>query len=304
MEGEECDLSVQGPYPILFIPKACTTLDTNCELSENVFIHLNISTPDTEGNENAIYKGFCNVKVMDGRNINIRYASPNSYSNLEALPVILTEANQITIPAYNDSQVWIDPARSPFVYNRCDSPPLETYTVNKSIENHVTIDQHNTYITQNVFSCSNEAIRYSPIEIEEQKTVKKNQENRQTSDGYNLYEEDEFKYGVFLSQLSEEINEKEARVRDQRNNLGLQTDNGALKQLMSTNIQSVSKQQKTILFLGHDSESGQTVQNISINDPLLECVGAGEVETEVTIGKLFINNILSCWTSGCQCDCT
>ncbi|KAJ8719982.1 hypothetical protein PYW07_012025 [Mythimna separata] len=278
MEGEENHVNFEGPYPILFIPKVCTTLETNCELAENVFIHLDISSPDTEGNETAIYKGFCNVKVMDGRDINIRYASPNSYSSIENMPVILTEANQIAIPAYNDSQVWIDPARSPFVYNNCDSPPVETYTVNQTTDNHVTIEQHNTYIMQNVYSY-NEAVRYSP----EHKTVKKIQENVQTSDGYNMYEEDEFECGVFLSQMSEEINEKDARARDEKNFVGLQTDNGALKQLMSTDIQSVSRQQKTILFLGHDSQSGQTVQNIAINDPTLECVGAGEVENEVTI---------------------
>lgn len=287
MEGEGNNLSFDGPYPILFIPKACTTLETNCGLSENVFIHLDISSPDTEGKETSIYKGFCNVKVMEGRDINIRYASPNGNSSIENMPVILTEANQIAIPAYNDSQVWIDPARSPFVYNRCNSPPLETYTINENTENHVTIEQHNTYITQNVYSY-NEAIQYSPA-CEEQKTVKKIQENVQNSDGYNVYEEDEFECGVFLSQMSEEINEKDARARDEKNFVGLQTDNGALKQLMSTDIQSVSRQQKTILFLGHDSQSGQTVQNIAINDPSLECVGASEVESEVTIGECFIN---------------
>lgn len=282
MEGEECNINVEEPYPILFIPKVCTPLETHCDVSENVFIHLNISSPDTEGNETVIYKGFCCVKVVDGNDINIRYGSPDSSSSSDNIPVILTEANQISFPPYNDSQVWIDPVRSPYVYNRCDSPPQESYTIHESQENRITIAQHNTYITQNVYNY-NDTNRYSPVS-EEQKAVKKVQ------DSYNMYEEDEFECGVFLSQLSEEImNEKETKAREERKFVGLQTDNEALKQLMSTDIQSASRQQKTILFLGHDSESGQTIQNISINDPSMECIGAGEVDNEVIIGKLFYN---------------
>uniref|UniRef100_A0A2A4JW29 C2H2-type domain-containing protein n=1 Tax=Heliothis virescens TaxID=7102 RepID=A0A2A4JW29_HELVI len=285
MEGEESNNNVEGPYPILFIPKVCTPLETNCEMSENVFIHVNISSPDTEGNDTVIYKGFCNVKVVDGNDINIRYSSPSNSSgndNNNNLPVILAEANQISYPAYNDSQVWIDPMRSPYVYNRCESPPQETYTIHESHDNHITIEQHNTYVTQNVYSF-NEAIRYSPV-IDEPKVVKKTQENVQTSEGYNIYGEDEFECGVFLSQLSEEIiHDKEMRSRDERKFVGLKTDNEALKQLMSSDIQSVSRQQKTILFLGHDSESGQTVQNIAINDPSVECVEASDTEKEVTV---------------------
>lgn len=288
MEGTENNLNVEGPYPILFIPKVCTTLETNCGMSENVFIHLNIKSPDTEGNETVIYNGFCNLKVVEGNDINIRYGSPNSLSSSENIPVILAEANQITFPAYNESQVWIDPARSPYVYNRCETPPLESYTITEGPDNHITIEQHNMYITQNVYNC-NEPIRYSPVS-NEQKLVKKVSEPVQHSDGYNMYEEDEFECGVFLSQLSEEIiNEKETRARDERKFVGLQTDNEALKQLMSTDIQSVSRQQKTILFLGHDSESGQTIQNISINDPLMECAGTGEVDSEIVVGKLIFH---------------
>ncbi|XP_035437984.1 zinc finger protein 429-like [Spodoptera frugiperda] len=282
MEGEECNINVEAPYPILFIPKVCTQLETHCQVSENVFIHLNISCPDTFGNETVIYQGFCNVKVLDGNDINIRYGSPDSLTSNENIPLILTEANQITFPAYNDSQVWIDPARSPYVYNRCDSPPKENYTVREAHNNHITIEQHNTYITQNVYQY-NEAVRYSSV-CEEQKAVEKIQESAQNPNGYNMYEEDEFECGVFLSQLSEEIiHEKETRARDERKFIGLQTDNEALKQLMSSDIQSVSRQQKTILFLGHDSESGQTVQNIAINDPSLECRGARAMETEVPV---------------------
>ncbi|XP_075977240.1 uncharacterized protein LOC142977308 [Anticarsia gemmatalis] len=282
MEGESCNLNMEEPFPILFIPKVCTPLETNCEVSENVFIHLNITSPDTEGNETVIYNGLCNVKVVDGNDINIRYGTPKSDSTNENIPVILTEANQITFPAYNDSQVWIDPARSPYVYNRCETPPLESYTIHEGPDNHITIEQHNTYITQNVYNY-NEAIRYSPIS-DEQKTIKKVNEPVQNSDSYNMYEEDEFECGVFLSQLSEEIiNEKGTRAREERKFVGLQTDNEALKQLMSTDIQSVSRQQKTILFLGHDSESGQTIQNIAINDPMMECAGTGEAETEIIV---------------------
>nr|CAB3507544.1 unnamed protein product [Spodoptera littoralis] len=243
MDGEECtNINVEAPYPILFIPKVCTQLETHCQLSENVFIHLNISCPDTFGNETVIYQGFCNVKVLDGNDINIRYGSPDSLPSSDNIPLVLTEANQITFPAYNDSQVWIDPARSPYVYNRCNSPPKESYTIREAHNNHITIEQHNTYITQNVYQY-NEAIRYSSV-CEEQKAVERYKK----------------------------------------------TDNEALKQLMSSDIQSVSRQQKTILFLGHDSESGQTVQNIAINDPSLECRGARAMETEVTVDESNTNS--------------
>ncbi|CAH0625233.1 unnamed protein product [Chrysodeixis includens] len=273
MEGEESNLS-QGPYPILFIPKVCTPLETNCEMSENVFIHVNISTPDTDGNDAIIYKGFCNVKVTKSNDINVTYGANDN--DCKDIPVILAEANQISFPAYNDSQVWIDPARSPYVYNRCDSPPQEAYTIHETRDNHITIEQHNTYITQNVYNY-NETVRYSPTS-EEHKTVKKGR-----TDSYNMYEEDEFECGVFLSQLSEEIiNEKEIRDRDERKFVGLKTDNEALKQLMSSDIQSASRQQKTILFLGHDAEYGQTIQNISLNDPTVECLGNSDREVEVT----------------------
>nr|XP_049700597.1 PR domain zinc finger protein 5-like [Helicoverpa armigera] len=284
MEVQECNNNVEGPYPVLFIPKVCTSLETNCEMSENVFIHLNITSPDTEGNETVIYKGYCNVKVIDGGDISVKFNSPNIYSSNDNnnLPVVLAEANQITFPTYNDSQVWIDPMRSPYVYNRCESPVQETYTIHESHDKQITIEQHNTYITQNVYSYK-EAIQYSPVS-DEPNVVKKTQENVQTAEGYNIYEEDELECGVFLSQLSEEIiiHENETRTRDERKFVGLKTDNEALKQLMSSDIQSVSRQQKTILYLGHDSESGQTVQNIAIDDPLVECVQAN-TEKETTI---------------------
>lgn len=287
MESGNCNMSVDCPYPLIFIPKICTPLETNCKVSENVFIHLNISSPDTDGNDTAIYNGLCNVKVIDNIDINIRYDTQSCETNNEQIPVILAETNQIMCPAYNDSQVWIDPVRSPFVYNRCETPPLE-YTITEGPDNHITIEQHNTYITQNVYNY-NEAVCYSPVS-DEQKAVKKVTEPVQNSDNYNMYEEDEFECGVFLSQLSEEIiNEKETRARDERKFVGLQTDNEALKQLMSTDIQSVSRQQKTILFLGHNSESGQTIQNISINDPTMECSRTGEEKSEVVVGKLHIN---------------
>ncbi|KAL4718485.1 hypothetical protein ACJJTC_004007 [Scirpophaga incertulas] len=257
-------------YPVLLIPKRCTTLETSCDLTDNVFIDLNITSADTEGNEMCIYNGFCNVKIIDSYDVNVQHVeTPTdvvpSYNESESAP----EGNQPQFPPYNQSQVWIDPARSPYVYNSYDSTATQEYSIcHQTRSSHITVEQHNTYITQNVYN-HNESIHYSAPP--EQGNV-------------NYYEEDEFECGVFLSQLPEEIlQEKESKAREERKYIGLQTDNGALKQLMSTDIQSVSKQRKTILFLGHDSHCGQTIQKIAVNDPTLVCVGPDEIDHEVVI---------------------
>ncbi|XP_072948398.1 uncharacterized protein [Epargyreus clarus] len=293
MESDAFVSGAEGLYPILIIPKTCTTLETNCEVSDNVFIDLNITSPDIEGNDTCIYSGFCNVKLIDNGDVNTQD---------QGLSVATSDANnndQVTIvdsgttyPAYSQSQVWIDPARSPFVYNNYDTAESqERYSVyHQSHTSHITVEQHNTYITQNVYNCK-ESVHYSPIDEFEHKKFRKiqNETNNQNSlEEQNLYEDDEFECGVFLSKLPEEIwNEKETKAREEMKYVDLQSDNDALKQLMSSDIQSLSKQQKTILFLGHDSHFGQTIQKIAINDPYLECVVAdqNDVENEVVIGE-------------------
>lgn len=283
-------------YPVLLIPKKCTALETTCEVTDDVFIDLSITSADTDGNEMCLYSGFCNIKLIDSYDVNIREASTSSApdtNEMDPIQVVGETSGQSSYPPYSQSQVWIDPARSPFVYNNYDTPESQgRYSVyHQTHSSHITVEQHNTYITQNVYNYS-EPIHYSPAEEFEHKKFRKIQTgdtNPQNSTGEpnNPYEDDEFECGVFLSQLSEEIiNEKEARAREELRYIGLQSENDALKQLMSSDIQSMSKQQKTILFLGHDSHFGQTIQKIAVNDPSLECVAGGELDQEIVVGKL------------------
>lgn len=275
-------------YPVLLIPKKCTSFETNHDASDNLLIVVNITSPDTEGNETCIYSGFCNVKFIDSYDVNISDIEINGQtdSNENPIPIIVNDANQSYAP-YTQSQVWIDPARSPYVYNSHDAVgSQEHYSVyQQSHSSRITVEQHNTYITQNVYNYK-ESIQYSPVEEFEHKKFRKipNNDSSQVIDT-NLYENDEFECGVFLTQLPEEImQENENRAREELKHIDLQSENDALKQLMSSDIQSLSKQQKTILYSGHDSHYGQTIQKIRINDPSLECVENG-VENEVVVGK-------------------
>ncbi|CAH2041743.1 unnamed protein product, partial [Iphiclides podalirius] len=292
MEQEIFSMGTEMLYPVLLIPKRCTTLETTCEVTDDVFIDLSITSTDTEGNKMCLYSGFCNIKVIENYDVDTREgssSSPPDTNDLDPIQVV-TEANaQSSYPPYSQSQVWIDPARSPFVYNNYDASESQgRYSVyhHQTHSSHITVEQHNTYITQNVYNCS-EPVHYSPAEEFEHKKFRKIQTgdpNPQNSSAEpnNPYEDDEFECGVFLSQLSEEIiNEKEARAREELRYIGLQSENDALKQLMSTDIQSMSKQQKTILFLGHDSHYGQTIQKIAVNDPSLECVAGSELDYEI-----------------------
>ncbi|XP_045451786.1 zinc finger protein 85-like [Melitaea cinxia] len=283
MEEEIFITDTEGLYPVLLIPKKCTTLETNCEATDNVFIDVNITSPDTEGNDMCIYNGFCNVKLIDNYDVNLNEADTNSQSsdnNDNSTAVAVTEAANQTYPPYSQSQVWIDPTRSPYVYNSYDTvESQERFSVyHQSHSSHITVEQHNTYITQNVFNYK-ESIQYSPVDDTENKKLKKIQSTDpgQPPIDQNLYENDEFECGVFLSQLPEEImQEKENKAREELKYIGIQSENDALKQLMSSDIQSLSKQQKTILYLGHDSHYGQTIQKIAVNDPSLECVDSGK----------------------------
>ncbi|XP_063538303.1 zinc finger protein 836-like isoform X1 [Cydia strobilella] len=279
-------------YPVLLLPKKCTTLETNCEVSDNVFIEMNISSPDTEGNEMCIYSGFCNVKLIDSYDMNISHKTkenvPTEYNDNDLIPVLIDESGNQIADAYNQSQVWIDPARSPYVYNHYDTNPQEHYSVyHNTRTNHITVEQHNTYITQNVYNYNKEPPTYPTDEFEHKKfrkvQVSESSTQQNTTDpNFNLYEEDEFECGVFLSQLPEEIlQENENRVREERKYIDIPSDNGALKQLMSSDIQTSSKQRKTILFLGHDSHYGQTIQKIAMNDPFLVCSVKEEVNSQV-----------------------
>lgn len=86
------------------------------------------------------------------------------------------------------------------------------------------MQQHHTYITQNVYNCKEsnvhnykEASEQSPVKDFEYMRYKKVQEMGTTAPmdtNMSYYEEDEFQCGVFLSQLPEEImNEEQTRAR-------------------------------------------------------------------------------------------
>jgi hypothetical protein len=288
---EQANVS-QLVYPVLIIPKRSTKLESICEVSDDVFIKLKITTSDTDGDEMCIYSGFCNVKLIDNHNTNVHLIELSTDTG--TLTIIENKtSNEPVNQIDNQSQVWIDPVRSPYVYNSYDATETQEHVCQQTPFGHITVEQHNTYITKNVYNYNN-TINYTPPEDFEQKRFRRTpvpeelpQQNATDPNNFiNFYEVDEFECGVFLSQLSEEImNEKETKDREEKKFIGLESENGALKQLMSPDIQSVSKQRKTILFLGHDSHRGQTIQKIAVNDPMLVCAGPGEVDHEVEIGK-------------------
>lgn len=261
-------------FPVLLIPRSCTKLVTECEATDNVLIDLNITSLDIEGNTICIYSGFCNVKVIDSYDVDIQEGDSNSQSSdsLDDNPVIVSEAgNQVANITYSQSHVWIDPARSPYVYNNYDSlGSQECYAVYH--QSNITVEQHSTLITQNIYNYK----EGSTNEEYEQSKLKKNT----LIESDHLYKDDDC--NVFLSQL-ENINEKQ-KLKEERCNT--QNDSGALKQLMSSDIQSVSKQQKTIMYLGNDSHYGQTIQNIAINDPSLKCID-NSYDNDFAIGKCY-----------------
>ncbi|KOB74752.1 putative ZNF91L, partial [Operophtera brumata] len=289
MDSGNVVIDSEMAYPILFIPKKCTTLETNCELTDNVYIDVNITSPDTEGNDTSIYSGFCNIKLVDSYDVNLNQVeSPDSSTgepDLEQMPVILSDPNQYQ--PYNQSRVWIDPSRSPYVYNDYEPANQEQYSIRESA-GLITVEQHNTYITQNVYNCKEsndlshkEATQQSYVKDYEYKRYKKVQETVATAPmdtNMSYYEEDEFECGVYLSQPASR-QRKTIMFLGHDSNSGQTIQNisyndpfvtfNALKQLMSSDMQPASKQRKTIMFLGHDSNSGQTMQNISYNDPFV-----------------------------------
>lgn len=270
-------------HPLLCIPKKLTNLETNCEISDNVFIEVNITSPDTEGNETCIYNGFCNIKLVGEYDVQYEPQQVDlQQQENRNISIIVTDKPNTPY----DSQVWIDPATSPYVYNQYDKPQTQEYSVcTQKRTSRIMFEQHNTCITKNVYNYK-EAIRYSSYdEVEDAKLKRQESCQPVRSSDLNMYEEDEFECGVFLSHLPEEImNEKQNRDMEEQKYVNVQSDNGALNQLMSSDIQSVSKQRKTILYLGPEPHNGQTIQQIAYRDPAVGCSGlANEVDNEVII---------------------
>ncbi|XP_039757034.1 zinc finger protein 708-like [Pararge aegeria] len=262
-------------YPVLLLPKKCTMLETNCEATDNVYINLNISSQDRQGNEMNIYSGFCNVKIIDS-DVDVLHEMDNNQFDTDNV------LGEITLPDCNDvynenqSEMLIDPTNNPYVNNDYDVKEAdENYSVYQAHREHITVRHHNTYITQNVYNY-NEAVHYSPfMEFEHKKfgRVQMSEMNPQPSDpGL----DEELECGVFLSQLPEEIMlANESKAREEMKYIDLPTENDAIKQLMSSDMQTMSKQQRTILYLGHNSHYGQTIQKISVNDPKVKCIETG-----------------------------
>lgn len=285
MHLNDSAMETQKVHPLLCIHKQLTSLETHCDITDNVFIEVNITSPNTEGNETCIYTGFCNIKLV--ADYDVHYKSQemgiNDQDN-QNISIIITE--KPSTPC--DSQVWIDPANSPYVYNRYDQAEGQEYSVcTQTNTNRIMYEQRNKYITKNVYNYK-EAVRYSAYDENEDLKLRR-QENcpQARSSDINMYEDDEFECGVFLSQLPEEImNEKQNRELEEQKYVNVQSDNGALNQLMSSDIQSVSKQRKTILYLGPEPRNGQTIQQIAYHDPGVGCAGLiTEVDNEVEICK-------------------
>lgn len=269
--------------PLLCIPTKLTPLETYCEIDDNVFIEVKITPVDVEGYVPCIYNGFCNIRLVEEYEVQYQPQEMN-IEETDGQNKSIIIANKQSTPY--DSQVWIDPARSPYVYNQYDEPEAQEYSeCTQTRTSPIRYEKRNTYITKNGYN-DKEADRYSSFDDVED-TNYKQQENCQAvkSLDLNMYDENEFECGVLLSNLPEEIiNEKQHRDLEEQKYVNVQSKNGALTQLMSSDIQSVSKQRKTILYLGPEPTNGQTVQQIAYNDPALGCSGlASEVDNEVVI---------------------
>ncbi|XP_068629985.1 zinc finger protein 431-like [Battus philenor] len=102
-------------------------------------------------------------------------------------------------------------------------------------------------------------------EDNKQKNVSTCEIRRNYSPENNFYENE-----VFLPRLNGEINEKDSKESEGFSYMGLDTENSALKQLMSPDVY-LNKQQRTVLF-DHDNGSRMTIEKIAVDDPLVECI--------------------------------
>lgn len=269
--------------PLLCLPKHLTNLERNCDVSDGIFIAVNITSPDNEGHENCIYNGFCNVKVVE--NYHVHYKNQEMGLDVQDnISVVIEEApNTPQAP-----QVWADPGINPYVYNGHDGAEAQEYSVcTETRTGRVMFQQHDTYITKSVYNYM-EAVRYGSFnEVEDTNLGRRESYAPAQSMDFSVYEEDEYECGVFMSRMPETImNQSQNRDLEEQKYANVQSENGALNQLMSSDIQSGSKQRKTILYLGPEPQNGQTIQQIAYHDPAVECPSlAGEVGNEVVIRK-------------------
>lgn len=261
------------------------------DVADKIYLNIRITLPDQDGV--AFYSGCCFIKVEEPPKISEVDLPEKDKSNsfnindldINQMPIILAEASQSPYPFYNKSRVWIDPSRSPYVYNQYDSLSHDTYSIHEKA-NKITVQHHNTYITQNIHNYDHTSAQPHSLDrdLEQKEFI--------TPPISNIQEELDFDKDVSdsdvcLSQIAQQNSVKKSKSLKKRfgKTEVVNGKNEALKQLMSTEIQSTSKQRKTILYSGKDSSSGQTIQNISYSDPKIQCCDI-EVGHEVTIGEL------------------
>ncbi|XP_045774155.1 PR domain zinc finger protein 5-like isoform X1 [Maniola jurtina] len=268
MEEEEIVIGeMDADHPILFIPKHLTTLETNCAVSDNVFIDLNITSADSEGNVMNVYSGFCNVKVINSYDVDDNDGEMNYLSDSDNV------LGEITLPDSNDSnetEMLIDPTYNPYVSGAMEA---ENYSIYQSHREHITVRQHRSYLKRKVNNYS-ESMQYAQfMEFEHTKFKQVKMSNETNPQHVDPSLNDQLECGLFLTQLPEEIRlANENRAREERKYIDLPSDNVAIKQLMSSEVQAMPRTQHTIMLLGDNSQNGQTIQTMAINDPRVKCL--------------------------------
>ncbi|XP_034839153.2 zinc finger protein 723-like [Maniola hyperantus] len=259
-------------HPILLIPKHLITFETNCAASDRVFINLKITTADTEGNDVNLYSGLCNIKLIN--------YSPDDHNNGEidcgsnSGNVLSETINDDTI----ESERLIDQTYNPYVSDAYEAE--ENYTIYQSHNEHITVRQHD--IEKNV------NVQYSPaMEFEHKKFKQMKMSNEPEPQHAGPSLDEHLECGLILSTLSQEIMKAdENRARQEMKYVDMPSDNVAVKQLMSSEVQGSRRCQRTILFLGDSSTpNGQTVHYISINDPQAKCRESSGVGNNVVVNN-------------------
>lgn len=256
-EGGPSIVSSQD-LPVLTLPKNSTSFDTSSFSSDEIVINLDITTTDVEGNALNLYKGLCNIKFID---------TDESESLVPVEDYAIATDNKDDVNDISIDSKWI---------NVVDENDI---AIDFDESNPVTVEHHNTYITQNIINYGGESF------------VQYDQEQQQDDASRSIQSRDDLNYEDFVSGMHEEVviddveNEESTEVQDYENR-----DN-ALKQLLTTNLIGSHKQSKTIVFSGKDFLQGHTIQKISFNDPDLKCRKKRKTK-QVQIGEFIY--VLTC----------
>ncbi|XP_068632173.1 uncharacterized protein [Battus philenor] len=274
MDSEDVTYDSKMMCPVLFIPKSRATILTPCDISDDLFMKLKICVIDIHNQEAKLYIGLCNVKFVDydaqyPQLLPTLMMDPES-KQVETLPKMLV------LSPPKDPKVWIDPDRNPYLNSNYNTNESQT---KYSVDNEHKNKPFKQYKRRNVRNkCSDS---FDEVEI----NLKKCKSGNEVSDQDNsplqdeLNESDAFESEIFLSLSVGEIEEKESQ-EEGFVSMESETENSALKQLMSPDIQLPNKQQKTILFIGHDNQDAKTIQKITVNDPLVKCIPGAATDCE------------------------